>query len=231
VTDVPASGTAITKALASRGVEAVTISEPVTGFTSAAEQLAAVAGESGPVDAVVVALAGDDAHAAASRGVPVWQRMLDEHAGITDRIATDAAWVRAVADLATASDRPVRIVTVVDATTAGGRSRAQAAAQLSRAAHPATSDRVDAFAISVESAHPSAFGQTAELAAYLVGDAGAGALSGAELVVATDWLGLRSHPRPAGTISFGGPAIPGWLDDALRDMVSAAPSEHRQEER
>ena len=35
-----------------------------------------------------------------SPDVPAWQRVLDEHTGITDRIATDAAWVRAVADLA-----------------------------------------------------------------------------------------------------------------------------------
>ena len=145
VTDIPASGAAITKALTSRGVECVTIVEPKTDFT-AAEQLAAVASESGPVDAVVVVLGGDDVlGAGASSDAPAWQRVLDEHTGITDRIATDAAWVRAVADLAAASDRPVRIVTVVDATTAGGRSRAQAAAQLSRAAHPATADRVDAF--------------------------------------------------------------------------------------
>ena len=52
--------------------------------------------------------------------------------------------------------------------------------------------------------------------------ADAGALSGAELVVATEWFGLRSHPRPAGTISFGGPAVPGWLDGALRDMVTGS---------
>ena len=45
-------------------------------------------------------------------------------------------------------------------------------------------------------------------------------LSGAELVADADWFGLRSHPSPAGTLSFGGPAIPGWLDDALRDMVT-----------
>ena len=66
VTDVPASGAAITKALTARGVECVTIAEPATGFTPAAEQLAAVARESGPVDAVVVALGGGDTPAAAS---------------------------------------------------------------------------------------------------------------------------------------------------------------------
>jgi NAD(P)-dependent dehydrogenase (short-subunit alcohol dehydrogenase family) len=219
VTDVPTSGTAITKSLTSRGIECVTLDQPETSF-SASEQLAAVARESGPVDAVVVALAGEGTPAVVSADGPAWQRVLDEHTGITDRIATDAAWVRAVADLAAASERPVRIVTVVDATTAGGRSRAQAATQLSRAAHPATSDRVDAFAISVESAHASAFGQAAEVAAYLASAAGTGALSGAELVVDTDWLGLRSHPRPAGTISFGGPDVPGWVDRALHDMVA-----------
>ena len=30
------------------------------------------------------------------------------------------------------------------------------------------------------------------------------------------WFGLRSHPNPAATISFGGPAIPEWLDGTLR---------------
>ena len=149
--------------------------------------------------------------------------MLDEHTGITDRIATDAAWVRAVADLAAASERPVRVVTVVDATTAGGRSRAQAATQLSRAAHPATADRVDAFAISVESAHASALGQAAELAAYLVSDAGTAALSGRRARRRRPTgSACAAIPRPAGTISYGGPDVPGWVDGALRDMAGSS---------
>ena len=57
--------------------------------------------------------------------------MLDEHAGVTEQIGNDAAWVRAVSDYAAAADRPVRVVSVIDATTAGGRSRAQSATQLS----------------------------------------------------------------------------------------------------
>jgi hypothetical protein len=57
--------------------------------------------------------------------------------------------------------------------------------------------------------------------AHLVCDADAGALSGAELVVGPDWFGLRSHPHPAGSVSFGGPAVPGWVDDALQEMVGA----------
>jgi hypothetical protein len=111
-------------------------------------------------------------------------------------------------------------VTVVDATTAGGRSRAQAAAQLARAAHGATSDRVDAFVIGVEAAPESTRGVVSEVAGYLLCSPDAGALSGAELVADAEWFGLRSHPRPAGTISFGGPAVPGWVDGALRAMVT-----------
>ena len=201
-------------------------------FDAAADQLAAAARDAGPVDAVIVALVGDGARAdATSPDVDGWQRVLDEHAGITDGIRTDAAWVRAVADHAAASDRPVRIVTVVDATSAGGRSRAQAAAQLSRAAHSATSDRVDAFAISVEAAgrigarsDRRGRGVPGERRRHAARCPGPSSSSSSE------WLGLRSHPRPAGTVSFGGPDVPAWLDGALRDMVGAGSAELRDKE-
>jgi hypothetical protein len=231
VSDDPSWGRALGDALRARGVECAGIGawqgnapgprEPAAGFDAISEQLAGVARDTGPVDAVVIALtAGFDR--AVTDG-PAWQRVLDEHAGITDLISTDAAWVRAVADLAAATDRPVRVVTVVGATTAGGRSRAQAAAQLSRAAHGATADRVDAFAISVEGAPAGARAAASELAAYLVSSPEAGALSGAELVADAEWIGLRTHPHPAGAISFGGPAVPGWVDGALRTMVTRGP--------
>ena len=76
--------------------------------------------------------------------------------------------------------------------------------------------------IGVESAEPSALRTAAELIAHLAsGDVAS--LSGAELVADADWFGLRSHPSPGGTLSFGGPAIPGWLDDTLRDIVTGSP--------
>jgi NAD(P)-dependent dehydrogenase (short-subunit alcohol dehydrogenase family) len=231
VTDAPDRGATVAEALGARGVECVGIGawqgattgpdKVATSFEAATEQLAGVAREIGAVDAVIVALAGGDDRAASS-GATGWQRVLDEHAGTTEKIRADAQWVRAVADHVTATERSVRIVTIVDATSAGGRSQAQAATQLSRAAHPATSDRVDAFAISVESADTSALDRAAEVAAYLVSGE-TSALSGAELVVSADWVGLRSHPRPAGTISFGGPDVPSWLDGAVRDLVGTAP--------
>ncbi len=216
VSDEPARAAKLTGALAARGVASAVIDAPETTFAAAADQLATIAAASGPIDAVVISLAGG----ASSPAVEDWARVLDEHAGITEQIGNDAAWVRAVSDYATAADRPVRVVSVVDATTAGGRSRAQSATQLSRAAHPATESRVDAFALSVEAA-----GQpVGEIVAHLVCDADAGALSGAELVVGPEWFGLRSHPHPAGSVSFGGPAVPGWVDDALRELVSGSAS-------
>jgi hypothetical protein len=48
-------------------------------------------------------------------------------------------------------------------------------------------------------------------------------LAGAELVVGTGWIGLRAHPRPIGTVVYGGPAIPGWVDGALREIIGAPP--------
>ena len=58
--------------------------------------------------------------------------MLAEHRGIVENIHLDAGWARAAADYCADTQRPVRLVTLTDATTAGGRSRAQAAAQLAR---------------------------------------------------------------------------------------------------
>jgi NAD(P)-dependent dehydrogenase (short-subunit alcohol dehydrogenase family) len=223
ITDTPVWPSAIADALAARGVECVNGPEqPARGFSAAAEQLDAVARDAGTIDAVIVALSGNATSGAAD--APAWQQVLDEHAGITDQLGTDAAWVRAVADLSAATDRAMRVVTIVDATTAGGKGRAQAATQLSRAAHGATSDRVDAFALGVEAAEESVRTVAAALAAYLVSSGDAGALSGAELVVSSDWFGLCSHPHPAGSITFGGPAVPDWLDGALRDMVAGSSS-------
>jgi NAD(P)-dependent dehydrogenase (short-subunit alcohol dehydrogenase family) len=215
VTDVPSWGTKLSEALGARGVECVTIDKPATGFADASEQLVATAEESGPIDAVVVALAS----AAGTSSSGGWAGVLDEHTGVAEQIGNDAGWVRAVSDYAAAAARAVRVVSVVDASTAGGRSRAQSATQLSRVAHVATEDRVDAFALSIEA---SGEGEViGEVVAHLVCDADAGALSGAELVVGPDWFGLRSHPHPAGSVSFGGPAVPGWVDDALQEMVGA----------
>jgi NAD(P)-dependent dehydrogenase (short-subunit alcohol dehydrogenase family) len=191
VSDRPEVVAALTTALKARGVACRTVASP--------DQLA-------DVDAVVVASAGTASSTAAG-----WDRVLAEHDGIVEQIDADAQWARAAADL----DRPVRIVTVTDATTAGGRSRAQAAAQLARAGRKATGERVLPFAVSTEADEVDA-----ELVAHLVCSPAAADLAGAELVTGPGWFGLRSHPRPIGSISFGGPEVPAWFDDALREVVA-----------
>jgi hypothetical protein len=126
-----------------------------------------------------------------------------------------------VAVYAARADRPVQLMTLTDATAPGGKSRAQAAGQLARAAVSGTGGRVTAFAASIEAPDALAGPVVGELVGHLFADPEAAALAGAELVVGPSWLGLRSHPRPLGTVTYGGPAVPTWLDDTLKEMVGA----------
>ena len=213
VSDRPALAGALAAVLEGRGISCHHL-DPVTGFGPAALALRSLVESRGPVDAVVVAAAGPG---------PVdgdgWQRVLDEHDGIVDGLHADSAWARAAADHALVAGRTLRLVTLTDARTAGGRSRGQAAAQLARVGGASTEGRVAAFAVSLEAADDEVGGPAAELVGRLLGDPEAGPLAGAELVVGAGWLGLRSHPRPLGAVTYGGPAVPGWLDDALREMA------------
>ena len=187
-------------ALAARGVTVHVVASPA--------ELAAL----DTPDAVVIALTGP---AAAGAAGTEWERILAEHDGLAEKIHADATWTRAVADLARSADRALRLVTVTAAGSAGGRSRAQAAAQLARAGRRATGDLVTPFAVSAETdCLPT------ELVAHLVCSPAAADLAGAELVAGSGWFGLRSHPHPIGSISFGGPALPAWFDEVLTEMVA-----------
>ena len=198
--DRPDLAAAITATLEARGASCIGVTSP--------EELA----EMPSLDGVVVSVSGS---AAASRGSD-WERILGEHDGIVDQLHTDGRWTRAVADYATQASKPIRLVALTDATTAGGRSRAQASAQHARNARKATKDGVAMFAISVEGPDNRV---ASELAAHLLCGADTVDLSGAELVVGEGWFGLRSHPRPSASVSYGGPNIPGWLDDVLRTIA------------
>jgi NAD(P)-dependent dehydrogenase (short-subunit alcohol dehydrogenase family) len=199
VADRPDIAAAVTAALQARGVTSHSIEDP-----------AALAGLD-ELDSVVIALSDPSPSSGVTSG---WQRILSEHDGIVDHIHADAQWARAVADFATSREQPIRLVTITEATTAGGRSRAQASAQLARAGRKATGGLVLPFAVSAESEDIPA-----ELAAFLASSPAAGALAGAELVAGAGWFGLRSHPRPIGSISYGGPSVPPWFDDTLREVV------------
>jgi NAD(P)-dependent dehydrogenase (short-subunit alcohol dehydrogenase family) len=218
VTDRPAFGAALVAALDARGVTGTVLHVESSGggFAGAAAELASAERRIGGLDALIVALAGPPP---ATRTGDAWAAVLAEHDGIVDRIHADAAWARAVADLSAGADRPMRLVTLTDACTSGGRSRAQAAAQLARAAGDATGGRVTATAVSVEAAWEDHAKQLAALGAHLAVGTHAGGLSGAELVAGPGWFGLRSHPRPAGSIVFGGPGLPDWFDEVLGQIV------------
>jgi NAD(P)-dependent dehydrogenase (short-subunit alcohol dehydrogenase family) len=218
VTDRPEVAAAVTVALGDRGVVTRTI-EPgdhTAGFDGVAAALASSIEREGPIDAVVVALAGPPAAGGTTSG---WEQLLAEHAGIVEQIHADAGWSRAVADHASRTDRPVRLVTLSDATTGGGRSRAQAAAQLARSARSATADRVLAFAVSVETSAEGTGKTIGEIVAHLLCSPETPALAGAELVADAGWFGLRSHPRAGASVIFGGPAVPDWVDGTLRSIV------------
>jgi len=214
VSDRPAMTAALTTALEARSV-ACHQAEVGRDFGGAAAALGRIVETTGPVDAIVVALAGRDAATSAEP----WQLVLSDHQGLIGELHADAAWARAAADYAAASGRTVQLVTLTDATNPSGRSRAQASAQLARAAASAAGTRVTAFAASIEAPESEAGGPTAELVTHLLTHPEAGALAGAELAVGWGWIGLRRHPRATGTVAYGGPAVPSWLDATLREMV------------
>jgi len=216
VTDRPALAVSLTTALEAGSIACHRV-DVVRGFAAAADALKAVVEAAGPIDAVVVAPVGGPA----STSGDGWEQVLSEHRGIVEHIHADAGWARAVADYALA-DRPVQLVTLTDGTTAGGRSRAQTRAQQARIAAGATEGRVTAFAASMEATEEKAGRTSGELVAYLLGHPEAAALAGAELVVGAGWLGLRSHPRPIGSLTYGGPAVPAWLDATLREIVGVS---------
>lgn len=214
VSDRPLLAEAVIRALASRSVRCHRL-EPVRGFAAATAALDALVASAGPIDAVVVAATG-------GRSGPSedgWTGVLADHRDIVGELHADAGWARATADHAADTGGPVRLVTLTDATTSGGRSRAQAAAQHARVAASATEGRVTAFAVGLEAVEQVAAPTAGALVAYLLTRHDAGALAGAELAVGDAWLGLRSHPRPTGSVTYGGPEVPVWLDGTLRQIV------------
>jgi hypothetical protein len=215
VSDRPALAASLIAALGARSITCHRV-DTAHGFDEASRALGSAVGAAGPVDAVVVASAGSE-----STGTPTdnWERVLAEHRGIIDHIHGDAGWARATADYAAEAGRPVRLVRLTDATTAAGRSRAQASAQQARIASGATEGRVTAFAVGIEASEDEAGRPAGELVAHLLSQAEGSALAGAELVVGAGWIGLRSHPRPVGSITYGGPAVPDWLDATLQEIV------------
>jgi NAD(P)-dependent dehydrogenase (short-subunit alcohol dehydrogenase family) len=212
VTDRSGMGAALVSQLEAAGMAAEIFSSDALGpgFAGARSALERAGATQGGIDAIVVATTpphvwGQD-----------WPSVLASHGGLADTLHGDASWNRAAADLAT-EERPMRVVHVIDAASAGGRSRAQAAAQQARMSRKTTGDRVAAFAIGLEDVAEAEV--AAAVAARLATTADV-TLSGAELAVGTGWLGLRSHPRPGASMVYGGPDLPPWFDTLLGEISS-----------
>ena len=218
VSDRPGLAAAVMAALEARSIVCHQV-EVASDWDGAAAALHRVVDRTDPIDALVVALAGRGSPAPPSAG---WEHVLADHRELVPRLHADAAWTRTAADYAANTARPIRVVTLTDATSPSGRSRAQAAAQLARVAGDATQGRLTAFAASIEASEEAAGHATGQLVFQLFSNPEAATLAGAELAVGAGWIGLRSHPRPVGALTYGGPAVPPWIDSALRDIVPDA---------
>jgi NAD(P)-dependent dehydrogenase (short-subunit alcohol dehydrogenase family) len=183
---------------------------PPAGFAAAEEVVA----QEGPLDALVVVSGGPSA--SSSTEEPAWVRLVGAQSAAAGHVTLHAAWLRAVARYGRQSGRPLRVVLISVVRAEEGQPAAQAVAQLARSVNTSTlSVPLDTFSVAVNSARPPDMAAAGQLTARLLGADDALALRGAELVVGNGWLGVRSHPGPAMTVSFGGPAIPSFVDDVL----------------
>ncbi len=217
VCDRPDLATALQAALERRAIASVPV-DVAHGFEGTAKSLRAAVNTAGPVEGVIVVLEG---HPRTSTALEAWEHVLADHRGIIQPLHDDASWLRAAADYTAETEQPVRLVILAEATTPAGQSRAQAASQIARVAAAGTKGRLTVFTAGLESDAPAATDAAGELAAHLLTHPDVTPLAGAGLVVREGWIGLRRHPQPIGTVTYGGPVVPSWLDNALREIVAA----------
>jgi NAD(P)-dependent dehydrogenase (short-subunit alcohol dehydrogenase family) len=186
------------------------------GFAAAQAAVQRAAEAAGGLDAVVIAPGrfANPGPAAAS-----WAEMVAGYPAVAGQVACHAGWLQAAARHAVRTSRPVRVVHLADATSPPLGAAAQAVAQLARCASLLRPGLIDVFSIAVETAEQDDLRPVADLTARLLWSGDAGALRGAELLARRGWIGLRSHPGPAATASYGTPAIPPWIGDWLREAA------------
>jgi hypothetical protein len=147
--------------------------------------------------------------------------MLVDQVPVNGDIVTHAAWHRAAVQYAEREQQSLRIIHVTDADSSGPRITAQAVAQLARSANDTPAPvEILTFALSAENIESADTRPLAQLVARLARAGETPALARAELVARPGWIGLRRHPTPIATVSFGGPAIPAWVDDCLKEVLN-----------
>lgn len=218
VCDEPAMAQRLAEAVSGWGLVPIDVTPPpMAGLFESAEQLLTRAAGARRIDAVVVAVGfRDDAGSG-----PPWQQVVDAHRAVPAHVVAHASWLRAAATHAASSDHPMRTVHLTSATSPAGRTAAQALAQMARSVNDTPSAvPLHCFAVALETTDAAVHRPAAQLVARLARADDTLALRGAELFADADWIGIRSHPAPMATISFGGPAIPDWVDGALRRVIA-----------
>ena len=227
ITDHAALATSIAAALARCGLTAIDLTgRPLptpghpaplpAGFAAAEAAVERAAHAAGGINAVIIA---PGPFAASGPPAPSWPQLLASFAPTADHVLSHAGWLQAVARYAVRTSRPVRVMHLTDATSPALRAAAQAVAQLARCASLVRPGLIDVFSIALETAEPADRQPVADLTARLLWSGDATALRGAELVARPDWIGLRSHPAPTATASYGTSALPPWIPDWLRESV------------
>jgi hypothetical protein len=187
------------------------------GFAAAEAAVQRAADAAGGIDAVVIA---PGPFAVPGPAAASWPQLLAGYSAIADQVVSHAGWLQAVTRHAARTSRPVRVVHLADATSPALRAAAQAVAQLARCASLVRPGLIDVFSIALETAEPDDLRPVAHLTARLLWSGDASALRGAELFARPGWMGIRSHPGPAATASYGMSAIPPWIGDWLHEAVS-----------
>jgi NAD(P)-dependent dehydrogenase (short-subunit alcohol dehydrogenase family) len=191
-----------------------------SAFEAASVGLLEAARTGPPLGAVVIAKLGPLTEEADPWSEPSWRETLSSHAGVVGEIVAHAAWLRAATRYAESEGRGLRVAHVTGALSAAGKTTAQAVAQMVRSANDTPSPvPVEAFSLSLESGAAEDLWSAAQLLARLVAADDVRPLQGAELAAGRGWVALRSHPGPSATVSFGGPAIPRWVDGVLAPAV------------
>jgi NAD(P)-dependent dehydrogenase (short-subunit alcohol dehydrogenase family) len=189
------------------------------GFDATMASLVSTAQQSGAIDAIVI-VSGVSSPLPKTDGTS-WQQLVDSHSSVVSDVMFHGAWLRAAARYNMESGRSIRVVHINVALTPAGRTTSSALSQMVRNANDIPFQTpFDAFVLSLETSAPEDVGPVCSLAARLVCAEDALTLRGAELVADRGWIGIRSHPGPEVTVSFGGPEFPSWVNHAFRQAVA-----------
>ncbi len=192
--------------------------QPQLGFDAVSDDLRLAVDAFGPLHALIVVSSTGEPPEVGDR--PAWLGLLSAQSSTTNQVMSHAGWLRAAARYAVRTNNTLRVVHVSMLGSNEGEPAAQSIAQLARSANDSSvQPPLETFSICVTSKADSDIRAAGHLVARLAGAGDAGALRGAELVVGPGWLGLRSHPGPVASLSFGGPGVPPFVDEVLRQSL------------